>query len=454
LAEQRIIVKRSLTIGVTGVALGALLVGAGLFGPLRSGEGPARPPVGALTRSAAAAGDPHIPVSGSLDNLTSSLQDRLKAVPNDHVSWATLGLAYVQQAKVTVDPSFYPRADDALGQSLVINRSTNFLAYAGLSALASARHDFSTAKTYAEQGLAINSFSSILYGALSDAELQLGNYDAAIAAVQRMVDLSPDTTSLARASYTWELRGNIDEARRLMRRALDDAATASNRAFALVHLGGLAADQGDANAALTYYRDALVAAPDDAAALAGKAKAEAALGQVETALDDYAAVVARAPEPGYIVEYARLLESVGRTQEAEAQYRVVQATQRLFAANGVEPDAVETLLEVERGNVAKAVADAERGIASRPFVAMHDAHAWALHAAGRHGEARVAIDRAKALGTRSALFEFHDGMISLALGDTTRARTALTAALAINPNFDPLSAKAAREALASIGGAS
>jgi tetratricopeptide (TPR) repeat protein len=394
-----------------------------------------------------------IPAGGSLDDLIASLQARLDAVPDDHDSWATLGLAYVQQAKVTVDSTYYPRADGALAKSLEIDDTNNFLAYAGLSALASARHDFAAARRFAERGLEINAFSAILYGALSDAELQLGNYDAALAAVQRMVDLSPDMASLARASYTWELRGDIEEARRLMQRALSDAPTAADRAFALVHLGGLSFDEGDANAALTYYREALDSSPSDVSALAGKAKSEAALGQTETALDDYATVVARAPEPGYIVEYARLLESIGRTDAADDQYAVFDATQRLFAANGVEVDATATLFEIDRGNIDLALADAERGVASRPFIVMHDAYGWALHAARRDDEALAEVDRAMALGTRNALFHFHAGMISLSLGDADRARDELATALDINPAFDPLSAGVASRTLASLGGA-
>jgi tetratricopeptide (TPR) repeat protein len=438
--------RRHFAIAAAGAGLAIALVVAGSVG-VRQG----RVSTPTATAASGRSSEPYLPPGTSLDSLITSLQTRLKAVPNDHVSWATLGLAYVQQAKVTVDPTFYPRADQALAESIKHNADTNYLAFAGLSALASARHDFSAARRFAEEGLAINSYSAILFGALSDAELQLGNYDAAIAAVQRMVDRSPDTASLARASYTWELRGNVDEARRLMARALDDAPAGSNRAFALVHLGDLAADHGDANAALNFYRDALAVSPSDVSALAGKAKAEAALGQIETALEDYAAVVARAPEPSYVIEYARLLESVGRTGLAEEQYKVAAATQQLFAANGVEPDVAETLLEADRGDPAKAVADADRGVATRPFLAMFDAQAWALHAAGRDTEARVAIDKARRLGTKSALFEFHAGMIAQSLGDTDGARTALTAALTINPNFDPLYAKEARNTLLAIG---
>ena len=442
--------RRILLTATAAIVGAAALFFASALGPVHHDH--ASPVIGPVVGSASAA-EPRLPAGGTLDDLITRLQTRLTNVPDDHVSWATLGLAYVQQARVTVDPTLYAKADGALAESIRLDDTTNFTAYAGLSALASGRHDFAGARTYAQRGLEIDPYSSILYGALGDAELQLGNYDAAFAAIQRMVDLSPDTSSLSRASYTWELRGDTAQAASLMERALEDAPTAVDRAFALVQLGGLAFDQGDPNGALDRYNAALAEFPDDIAALAGKAKAEAALGQVETAIDHYAAVVERAPEPSYILEYARLLESLGRTDLAADQYAVFETTQQLFAANGVEPDATATLYDADRGDAQRAMVDAEAGVTTRPFLAMQDARAWALHSAGRDAEARIASDAARSLGTRSALFSFHAGMISYALGDLQRAHDELTAALTINPYFDPLSAPIARQTLTEIGGA-
>jgi tetratricopeptide (TPR) repeat protein len=372
-------------------------------------------------------------------------------VPDDGGSWALLGLAYVQQAKRTVDPSYYPRADEALARSIAVEGEGNFLAFAGLSALAAARHDFDTAKAYAERGLSINAYSALLYGALGDAELQLGNYDAAFEATQRMVDLSPDTASLTRASYTWELRGELATATDLMQRALDDAPTPADEAFALVHLGELAFNAGDPEAALTFHVAALEAAPSDVAALAGRARAEAASGQVETALDHYAEVVDRAPEPGYILEYADLLRARGRHAEAAAQYELFTTVQRLFADSGVQPDATAALFEAEHGDPSTALTIAEANLAANPFVDAYDAYAWALHRNGRDAEARAAIERALALGTPSAQFHYHAGVIEHALGDDQAARRHLRSAIDINPFFHPIAARDGQRLLEQLG---
>ena len=164
-------------------------------------------------------------------------------------------------------------------------------------------------------------------------------------------------------------------------------------------------------------------------------------------------MVARAPEPGLVIEYGDLLQSLGRTADAAAQYEVAQATQALFAANGVEADATATLFAADHGQPAEALASGEAGIRTRPFLAMQDAYAWALHANGRDAEAKVVLADALKVGLPSALFEYHAGMIDLALGDTAGARAHLSRALELNPFFSPLGAPLARQALESLGGA-
>ena len=47
-------------------------------------------------------------------------------------------------------------------------------------------------------------------------------------------------------------------------------------------------------------------------------------------------MVTRAPEPGVVLEFGEFLQSIGRTADAQAQYNIVETTQKLFEANGVE----------------------------------------------------------------------------------------------------------------------
>ncbi|MFF3215881.1 hypothetical protein ACFYYB_35375 [Streptomyces sp. NPDC002886] len=93
---------------------------------------------------------------------------------------------------------------------------------------------------------------------------------------------------------------------------------------------------------------------------------------------------------------------------------------------------------------------AEAAVRERPFIAVHDAYAWALHRAGRDDQALAEAKRALSLGTRSALFLYHRGAIQQALGDNSSALRDLERVLAIAPSFHPLHAPAAREAIRRI----
>ncbi|NEC93474.1 tetratricopeptide repeat protein, partial [Streptomyces sp. SID12501] len=130
---------------------------------------------------------------------------------------------------------------------------------------------------------------------------QLGRYDEADAAVQKMVDLRPDAASLARASYAFELKGDTDRARALMRRSLTAAATPADTAFAHNVLASLDLQDADPRAALSRTRTGLKAAPGDSALLETRARAHLALGDTTKALADYRAAVAIAPLPHHLL---------------------------------------------------------------------------------------------------------------------------------------------------------
>ena len=403
--------------------------------------------------AAAQAGGTGDPLAVSITDL----QDHLRDKPQDYVGWATLGMDYVQQAKAVVDPSYYPKAEGALQKSMDASArdsaaQDNFVAMAGFAALESARHNFSQALAWAERASAVDPYNSTVYGIIGDADTQLGRYPEAYQAIQRMVNLEPGTPSLSRASYTWELRGDIPAATADMQRALTDATSPADRAFTHYYLAELAFNAGDPDAALKQDLAGLRDSPGYAALLEGKAKAEAALGDTTAAIADYTQVVQRVPQPEYVIELGELYQSLGKTDLANQEYNVFRAEERLFQANGVTLDTDPTLFAADHGDPADALRAGAAGIKIRPFIEMDDAYAWALHRNGRDAQALDYAHAATAQGTRNAMFHYHLGMIEAALGRTDAARTDLNLALTINPHFNPLQAPVARTALAHLTG--
>lgn len=423
------------------VALGSAVLLAGVVGAV-DGSHPGNASTPASAGAAATGSD--------LDREIARMQTRLRAVPGDYQAWATLGFDYVQQAKLTVDPAYYPKAQAALHRSLSLDHSDNYVAMAGQAALAAARHDFRAALHWARRGLRIDPRSAVLHGALADALTQLGRYAAAEQAAIRMERLGPGTPAEARLSYAAELRGDHRTAVAFMRRALADAAGPADVAFTRYYLGQLALDNGAPATALRHFAAGLAVAATDTSLLEGRAKAERALGRTAVAVRDFRTVVTRVPQPAYVLEYGELLQSLGRRVAADRQWRLFRTEEQLFRANGVTLDADQTLYEADHGDPAAAVRIGARAVRTRPFVETYDAYAWALHRAGADRRALVASNIALRPGVRNALFLFHRGEIERALGRTNAARRDLEAALRLNPAFSPLWARVARHHLATM----
>jgi len=379
-------------------------------------------------------------------------QEHLRKLPGDWATWAELGMAYVQQARITANPSYYPRAEGALKRSLEVRPKDNALAETGLGALAAARHDFAGALRHGQQATKLDPYLATAHGVVADAFIELGRYDEAYQSVQRMVDLRPDVASYTRASYTWELRGDTARARAALEQALAVAPTTADAGYALFYLGELAFNAGDLTTAAARYEEGSRRAADYLPLRAGKAKVFAAQGKTAEAITEYRAVVNRLPLSGYVAELGDLLAATGDKAGAEQQFALVRAEQKLLARGGVDTDLELALFDADHGAAAAALTGARRAYAKRKSVFAADALAWALHANGKYAEALKHAREAVRLGTHNAQFYYHLGTIEAALGQPAAARTHLAQALKINPHFSVRHAADANTRLASLGG--
>jgi tetratricopeptide (TPR) repeat protein len=388
--------------------------------------------------------------SATMTQVISSLQARLRVEPQDWRSYASLGLAYVQQARITADPSYYPKAQGVLERSLRIDSADNFQGMVGMAALALARHDFSGALSWGGRARKINPYNGNVYGVIGDAEVELGHYDDAFATFQKMVNTLPDTASYARVSYARELQGDVPGAISAMKAALDAAGTAEDRAWASYQLGELYFNSGRPADARREYAQGARLSTVYVPPLAGLAKVEWARGETDRAIRDYTDVVARYPLPEYVIALGDLYAVSGDKAQADEQYSLVRAEEQLFRANGVNVDLELSLFESDHGDPEAGLQTARTEWDRRHSIHVADALAWALHQNGDDRQAARYSRSALHLGTQSALFNYHAGMIQLALGNTDAARAFLSRAISINPHFSILYAQEAASTLAKL----
>ncbi|MDN5749815.1 MAG: tetratricopeptide repeat protein [Pseudonocardia sp.] len=298
-----------------------------------------------------------VPVAepSALDKLIDNAQQTLRRTPEDAPTWARLGAADTERARITGDPSYYGQAQGALDRSLQVDPVDNGEALIGLGQLANARHDFEAARDYGERARRLRPYTGEVYGVLVDAYAQLGQSEAATAALEEMLGVEPGLAAFTWASYDLELRGRVDEARAALERALFAAQSPEDVAFCRYYLGELAWNNGDVDEAATQYAAGLTARPDDVALLQGTAKVAWAQGRTDEALALYQGITTRVPLPGYLLEYGELLQAAGRDEEAQAQYDVLAIQQRLYAAEGSTDDQVAALIAADHGEPAEAL---------------------------------------------------------------------------------------------------
>ena len=94
----------------------------------------------------------------------------------------------------------------------------------GLGSLALIRHQFAEALRYGHRAERLLPGSSRPYGVIGDALVELGRYDEAFAAFERMISLRPSLASYSRVAYARELVGDREGAVGAMELALGAAA--------------------------------------------------------------------------------------------------------------------------------------------------------------------------------------------------------------------------------------
>ena len=266
-----------------------------------------------------------------------------------------------------------------------------------------------------------------------------------------MLQTARNDLSVAPRYARWEeIRGRPAEAWRLLRRARDEATgrygmPASHLAWFHWRLGDLALRQGRMREAEEELEAGLAVAPEDHRLLDALARAAAARGDWQDAIDYGERAIARTLDPMTLGFLYQAYAATGDSLKAEEYFRafsvsVLGQQESFHRAWG--------LLLLERGQqVPLVLARAEREIGQRRDVYGFDLLAWALYRSGRPAEAEEKMKHALAMGTRDATLFFHAGAIDAALGRRESARRHLEMALAINPRWHPFQPDEAREIL-------
>lgn len=375
----------------------------------------------------------------------------VSADPGNISNQTLLAGAYIQKTRETTDYGYLDRASKIINKILAQKREYEALRLRNLIELN--LHHFSKVVEYARGMTRSAPTDPQNWGSLGDALLEMGQYDGAREAFEKMLAIRPNLFSYNRLAYYRFVTGDADGGIAMMTDAVKGGAKfPENKAWCLVELGNMYFKTGRWPEAERAYNEAIQTFPSLHTAYAGLGSVQAAQQKLPQAIESYKKAQSITPMVQYAGALHDLYAGSGKKAEAQQQADLVDVVAKLEEASNRKANRTLALVYANQDrNLAKALELAEADFEVRQDVYTHDALAWALYKNKRHDEAARASEKALQLGTPEALFFYHAGMIANARGDRAAAKKQLEKALQLNAGFDFRQAAIARKTLQAIG---
>jgi len=378
-------------------------------------------------------------------------QQKIAKAPGKAEGYNELASAYMQKARETGDFTFNASANDTLDHSLSIE-ADNYDALKLRAKLQLTYHRFAEALVTAHRAQTIRDDDHDVWGQITDALVELGDYPAAVKSAQRMVDLRPDSSSYARISYLRALHGDTYGAIQAMNAAVK-AADPNDRegmAWCRVQLGNELMNAEKVDAAERQFDDAIRIFPDHRLALQAKARARIAAGDLQGAVEIYQHDQARTASADSAQQLGELYKLLGREDLAKQSLEKFETLEKENAA--LERSWRHMLnywLDNDK-NLQESLSLARREYEVRKDIFTCDSLAWALFKNGEMSEAKQIINEALRTGSRDARINYHAGLIYMSLKMPDKAAKYLRRGAAMNSAFDPIQQETAKNLLAGI----
>jgi len=256
----------------------------------------------------------------NVHNTYTQAKVTLMADQSDWEQYLQLAQIFMLEARVTGEHGhYYPAALEVLNKVLTNEKEASDLRFQALSLRASvqlSQHEFEKALSDAKAAIAINNFNAQIYGVLTDALVELGQYDEAVKMADQMISIRPDLRSYSRVSYLREIYGDVDGAIEAMEMAVQAAFPGQEQsAWTRLTLGDVYNTYGQLEKAEQQYQAILHERenyPFAIAALADVAMQNGDLAKAEKLLNEAANII---PEVGFYIQLADLYQQTDRLKK-------------------------------------------------------------------------------------------------------------------------------------------
>ena len=394
---------------------------------------------------------------------------KLKKNKDNYEAWLRMAEVFITNARVTGDygTNHHAALDilDNLDVAAKEERGIREQVLALKATIKLSQHQFAEALELGKQAVELNPVQAYNWGILVDANVELGHYDEAVKASDRMVGIRPDLRSYSRISYLREIHGDVPGAIEAMELAVKAGYPGFEETeWCRTQLGKLYEGRGDLKAAEELYTTAISERKNYAPAMA-------ALGRIETKKMNWSKAeewlgkaIAVMPDAAFYLEQARVFGAENKTDERkEAVENTRAALKGLAAANGIHAATADSSshghshevgverarLQLEFDNdLMGAEVNGLREQAMRPDNNEVNALLASLYyAMNDMGSASTSLAKAQRTGSTDAMLQCLAGLLAVKKGDATAGKALIRASFELDPYQMHLFAEEARKFL-------
>jgi len=365
---------------------------------------------------------------------TDSLLAIIKEDPTDTKSNLRLASLYIQEARVTGNYKYYDIAAIKHVSNILKSEPNNFTALVYKSLIYLSQHHFAEGLATAEKARQINPYNNYVYGLLVDGNVEMGNYDSAVAYADKMVAIRPDLTSYSRVSYLREIFGDYKGAIQAMKMAAEAGGQGDEHTeWTRVQLAGLYEKTGDFKTADSLYQSSLFLRPNYPYALAGLARVALAGNDYNKAIAFYQKADSLITDNSIEEELVDAYRLAGQDKKADetAKKVIKELSEDAEAANtdeslGHYADRELAYAYLKVNNKDKALEHALGEYNRRPQnIDVNETVAWVYYNRGEYAKALPYVKAALKTNSKNPVLLSRAGLIYYKAGDKQMAKTLL-----------------------------
>ena len=373
---------------------------------------------------------------------------------NDAQALVKLAEVFIVEARATGDHHYYYPAALTVIDRALMKKPNDFEALVTKGTLLMTFHRFADALDIAKRADRLSSGgNAYVYGLLTDANIELGNYDEAVKTSDKMQELRPDLRSYSRVAYLREIFGDRVGAKNAMKMAgesgmfgMEDKAWAFNE-FAKLYQG-----EGALDTAEFIYKGILEERPNYPHAMNGLASIASARNDNKTALELLTKATEISDEHIFDEALADMYEVTGDKVNAKKGQEMALFEFRDHEKAGWHVDREFAEFALSHGiELEEALTRATRDYKERKNnIDAASTYAYALALNGKAAEAIPVIEQAMRLKTDNAQLYFRAAVIYDKAGNKEMAKMWLEKAMKRNPYLTPLTLKQAKQMMSTL----